>query len=71
MLFTSDPSHQLQWTETNDRLRAQTENVLFEDIEFAQNKTVEERLWTHVHYRVIDDYRKRIANVNPNQIYNN
>ena len=45
------------------RIRAQTENVLFGDIEFALNKTVEERLWTHVHYRVIDDYRKRLVNV--------
>ena len=69
MLFTSDPPHHLQGTETNDRLRAQTENVLFGDIEFAQSKTVEERLWTHVHYRVIDDYRKRIANVIPIDLY--
>ena len=45
------------------RIRQQTENVLFGDIEFALSKTVEERLWTHVHYRVIDDYRKRLANV--------
>ena len=44
-------------------IRQQTENVLFGDIEFALTKTVEERLWTHVHYRVIDNYRKRIANV--------
>jgi hypothetical protein len=46
-----------------DSIRQQTENVLFGDIEYALSKTVEERLWTHVHYRVIDDYRKRIANV--------
>ena len=46
-----------------DSIRQQTENVLFGDIEFALSKTVEERLWTHAHYRVIDDYRKRIANV--------
>lgn len=46
-------------------IRQQTENVLFGDIEFALSKTVEERLWTHIHYRVIDDYRKRIANVSP------
>jgi hypothetical protein len=39
------------------------ENVLFFDIEYALGKTVEERLWTHVHYRVIDDYRKRISSV--------
>src|SRR5271154_5718513 len=63
MLFTSEPPHHLQGTETNDRLRAETENVLFGDIEFAQSKTVQERLWTHVHYRIIDDYRKRMANV--------
>jgi len=45
------------------RIRQQNENVLFGDIEFALSKTVEERLWTNVHYRIIDDYRKRIANV--------
>jgi hypothetical protein len=45
------------------RIRQESENVLFGDIEFALNKTVDERVWTHVHYRVIDDYRKRIANV--------
>ena len=65
-LFTSDPPHPRHTaTAADDRLRAQAENVLFGDIEFALSKTVDERLWTHVHYRVIDDYRKRIASVCP------
>jgi len=46
-------------------IRSQTEAVLFADIEFARAKTVEERLWTHIHYRIIDDFKKRIASVFP------
>ena len=47
----------------SNRICKQTEDVLFRDLEYALNKTLEERLWTHVQYRVIDDYRKRIAAV--------
>ena len=46
-------------------IRSQTEAVLFADIEFARTKTIEERLWTHIHYRIIDDFKKRVANVKP------
>jgi hypothetical protein len=40
------------------------------DIEYALSKTVEERLWTNGDYRVIEDYKKRIANVRSCDVVN-
>lgn len=45
------------------RIRQQAEDLLICDIEYALSKTIEDRLWTRVHYRVIEDFRKRMANV--------
>lgn len=33
------------------------------DIEYPVQKNIDETLWTHVHYKVIDEYRKRIVAV--------
>lgn len=44
-------------------IRAHTQTILFADIEFAREKTLDEKLWTNVHYRVIENFKKRIAAV--------
>jgi hypothetical protein len=45
------------------RIRQQLEDIMMLDIEYAVQKNIDESLWTHVHYKVIDEYRKRIVAV--------